>query len=203
MPKLIQHDERRAEIAAALWRIIVRKGISGVSIREVATEAGISAGSLRHVFATKEELLEFSMRHVYDRVGTRIGSHFRMRDPLRRAEAMLAELLPFDADRAAEMRVHLAMNSESVAYPGLAEVAREAHDGVRTLCRNLLDDLRTRGLVDDRIDLEAEAMLLHAVIDGLALHMLVAGTDSPARVRALVHTHLTALAPEGSVGAQA
>ncbi|MGV9794820.1 TetR/AcrR family transcriptional regulator [Gordonia sp. NPDC003422] len=194
MPKLIDHAQRRADIAVALWRIIMREGISGVSIREVAAEAGISTGSLRHVFATKEELLEFSMRLVYEQAAARIERHRRMRSPRRRAEAMIAELLPLDAERAAEMRVHMAMNAESVAHPVLVDAAREAHEGLRTLCHVVLDDLRCHGLIDSAADLDVEAMRLHAVIDGLAMHLLVSGTDTPDQVRALVRAHLASLA---------
>ena len=57
MPKLIDHDSRREEIAEATWRVIHAQGISGVSIRTVAAEAGISTGSVRHVFPSKTDLL--------------------------------------------------------------------------------------------------------------------------------------------------
>lgn len=193
MPRLIDHTERRSEIAEALWRIALREGVSGVSIREVAAEAGISAGSLRHVFADKEELLEFSMRLIYDRVAARIEERARIRDPLRRADAILAELLPFDDNRRVEMHVNLAMVTESVAHPGLATAAVEAHEGLRALCVRVLSDLREHGLVDGDRDLDAEALRLHALIDGLAMHLLLAGTDSRDQTRAAVSEHLASL----------
>ena len=67
MPKLIDHDRRREEIAEATWRVIHAEGISGVSIRTVAAEAGISTGSIRHVFPSKTELLV----HATELVGRR------------------------------------------------------------------------------------------------------------------------------------
>ena len=116
MPKLIDRDERRAEIAEALWRIVLREGASGVSVREVAAEANISVGSLRHVFADKEELLEFSMRLIYERVALRIRRHDRIRNPLRWAEAVLSEVLPLDDDRRVEMHVNIAMVTLSLIH---------------------------------------------------------------------------------------
>ena len=65
MPKLIDHDGRRHEIAHAVWRIVLRDGVSAVSIRDVAAEAGLAVGSVRHVFGTKAELLEYSMALVH------------------------------------------------------------------------------------------------------------------------------------------
>ena len=196
MPKLIDHAERRAEIAEALWRIVLRDGVSGVSVREVAAEAGISVGSLRHVFADKSELLEFSMRLIYDRVEERVRAHARMRDPLRRAEAILAELMPFDDNRRVEMHVNLALLTESVAHPGLAAAAREAYEGLRLLCLGVLTDLREHGLVAAGTDLESEAVRLHALVDGMAMHMLIDDRHAPTARRTLVK-HLKGLSTRG------
>lgn len=193
MPRLIDHDERRAEIAAALGRIVLREGPSGISIRDVATEAGLSAGSLRHVFADKAELLEFSMRNIYQQVSIRVRGRQRIRDPLRRAQAILAELLPLDDERRIEMHVNLALVSESVSHPGVGAAALEAHIGLRLACRSVLADLATHGIVDDRLDLDQEATRLHAVIDGLAMHVLLAGADTPADAKSVLRQHLDSL----------
>ena len=81
MPKLIDQDHRRHEIAHAVWRIVVRDGVSAVSIRDVAAEAGLAVGSVRHVFATKAELLEYSMALVHQRTRERVQGHFAIKDP--------------------------------------------------------------------------------------------------------------------------
>ena len=67
MPRLIDHDARRAEIADAAWRVILREGVTGASVRTVAAEAGLSSGSLRHVFATQSALLVYAFQLVIDR----------------------------------------------------------------------------------------------------------------------------------------
>jgi AcrR family transcriptional regulator len=53
MPKLIDHEVRRLELVEAAWRVILRDGAGRVSVRAVAAEAGVSAGSLRHLFPTQ------------------------------------------------------------------------------------------------------------------------------------------------------
>ncbi|NKS98836.1 TetR family transcriptional regulator [Rhodococcus hoagii] len=53
-------EERKARLAEAVWRIIAERGISAVSVRTVAAEAGMAVGSLRNLFSTQAELLEFS-----------------------------------------------------------------------------------------------------------------------------------------------
>ena len=48
MPKIVDHDARRAAIAEALWRVAERDGVEGVTMRAVAREAGWSTGVVTH-----------------------------------------------------------------------------------------------------------------------------------------------------------
>ena len=63
---------RRRELGEALWRVVLREGIEAASVRKVAAEAGLSKGSLRHVFPSQSELLAFAMRLIVDEVTRRV-----------------------------------------------------------------------------------------------------------------------------------
>ena len=67
MPKIVDHEVRRAEIAEALWRVVAREGIEGATIRAVAAEAGWSRGIVEHYFQDKEELLDYACRSASER----------------------------------------------------------------------------------------------------------------------------------------
>ncbi|MGB3635817.1 MAG: TetR family transcriptional regulator, partial [Rubrobacteraceae bacterium] len=68
MPKIVDHEERRRELAEAVWRVILRDGVEGVSVRNVAAEAGWSTGALRHYVGTKEDLLASATQLLDERV---------------------------------------------------------------------------------------------------------------------------------------
>ena len=72
MPKIVDHNKRKKQIAEAVWRIIVREGLDSVSVRRVADEMTMSLGSIRHYFNSQDELLSFSMQLVSQRVNERI-----------------------------------------------------------------------------------------------------------------------------------
>ena len=57
VPKKVDHAQRRREISAAVVRLAARRGLQGVSFREVAAEAGVSVSLVQHYFGTKENLL--------------------------------------------------------------------------------------------------------------------------------------------------
>lgn len=42
MPKQIDHEKRRKQIAEATWRVILERGMEGASARNIAKEAGLS-----------------------------------------------------------------------------------------------------------------------------------------------------------------
>lgn len=178
MVKRPSSEDRREQIAEAVWRVIRRDGMAAASVRTVADEAGMSTGSLRHFFATQSELLLFAMELVSIRVEHRIaGIEF---DPdIRRAIRQFAEqFVPLDADRREEMQVWEAFAAASRTESALA-VVRERTD--RTLFghfRQFVEALSDAGFLRSGSTVECEAMRLHALVDGLAAH----GVANPERV---------------------
>ena len=197
MPKLIDQDSRRHEIAHAVWRIVLRDGVSAVSIRDVAAEAGLAVGSVRHVFGSKAELLEYSMALVHEQTRDRVAAHFAIKDPRKFAEAVLAELLPLDDQRRTELAVNMAVVAESPSHPGLRRVALDAQQAVSEACVAVLTRLRHDDLIRPGADMAYEAERLHALVDGLALHALTAERKDlrPKAILAVLRAHLAELAP--------
>jgi AcrR family transcriptional regulator len=178
MPKIVDHDSRRVQLAEAAWRIIRTKGIDEVSVRRVAEEAGMSLGALRHYFVTHSELLAFSMRLVADRVERRLRSRKRTGDIRQDIEAIIAELVPLDEERAAECEVWFAFAGKAVADPALGALLREVHDALHTLFRQITDELIRLNLTKPDIDAVLETKRLHAMVDGLVVH----GVTCPERM---------------------
>ena len=58
MPKTVDHDAYRKELLKRCFDLFGRKGFSNVTMREIATEIGVSTGALYHYFPTKVSILE-------------------------------------------------------------------------------------------------------------------------------------------------
>ena len=170
MPKIVDHDARRAELAAAVWRLASREGVDAVTMRGVAAEAGWSTGAVAHYFADKEELVLFAFETVADRVGRRIvRAAERARDPLELLRTQLVEGLPLDAERRAEVRLWFAFLVLAETRPRLARAGRDAYREWRGRIAKTLENGQRQGLVDESIDAEREAAELVALVDGLAI----------------------------------
>jgi AcrR family transcriptional regulator len=170
MPKIVDHAERRAALAAAVWQVASRDGLDAVTMRRVAAEAGWSTGALAHYFDDKEELLVFAFETVADRVGRRIvKAAEHTRDPLELIRVQLVEGLAIDSERRAEVRVWFAFLGLAETRPQLAKAGRDAYRLWRDRVAKTLTSAQRQGVVDDSIDAEREAAALIALVDGLAI----------------------------------
>lgn len=173
MPKIVDHEERRQELAEAVWRVILRDGVEGVSVRNVAAEAGWSTGALRHYFGTKEELLASGAQLLDERVRGRIEGKHHGGTPREAARSVLCETLPLDEDRRADGALWFAFAARSLVDPRIAEEHGVVFDGVRELCSRLIHHMAEGGWLVSGLDPEMEATRLHALVDGLAVHGLM------------------------------
>jgi AcrR family transcriptional regulator len=170
MPKIVDHDARRTELAAAVWRLASREGLDAVTLRAVAAEAGWSTGALAHYFADKEELVLFAFETVADRVGRRVvKAAEQARDPLELLRTQLVEGLPLDAERRAEVRLWFAFLGLAESRPRLERAGRDAYRLWRDRVAKTLVAGQRQGVVDDVVDPEREAAALIALVDGLAV----------------------------------
>ena len=195
VPRLIDHQQRRRELADAVWRVIARAGVGAVSVRTVAAEAGVSTGSLRHVLPTKGLLLASAMELVISRGIERSRGHGPEVATLAAAADRLEELLPLDDQRRLEMGIHLALMAEAAGHPELADLREAPDQAVAAGCRALLGACDRADLLREGLDLDEEALHLHVVVDGLALHLLgPSARMSGPQARRLLDDHLLRLA---------
>lgn len=198
MPKIVDHEQRRAEIAQALWRVIARGGLSGAGVRVVAAEAGWSLGAVRHYFGTQDELIAFATELMIEGVRSRMEAHLAFEPGMPRARALLEEFLPLDDDRVLEARVWLELLVRAARNPDLAELRLAAWQGERYVCRLVICDLTGAGPPGIDVPLpgaaEAAAAHLHTVVDGLTLHgATLPEATPPAELRRILAETLAAL----------
>ncbi|MEV4204015.1 TetR/AcrR family transcriptional regulator [Nocardia salmonicida] len=174
MPKLVDHRSRRATISDAVMRLLARDGLESISLRHVATEAGVSTGQVQHYFPSKDAMMEFATSTIADRIAARITAA----GPDPDLHQILTALLPTDAESAADARILIGYLAFASVRPHIAE----------TLATNGLafrDHLAT--LIIHHPDPSTAADTLLALLDGLALHVTV-GQLSPEKARAILTT---------------
>ncbi|SCE78481.1 TetR/AcrR family transcriptional regulator [Micromonospora mirobrigensis] len=197
MPKIVDRDARRAELAGALWRVVYRDGAAAATVRSVAAEAGWSPGALRHYFTTQTELLAFAMEHVIDQATARFEARTWTGPVPEVVRQMLEEVLPLDRQRAREAEVWLLLAARTRTDPAAGTLMRRADDGVRRASDLAVRALAAHGSVAPGRDPALETARLHALLDGLTLHALLhPDLMPPERARAVLADHLDGLRHE-------
>jgi len=202
MPKRVDQEERRRQIADALLRTAATRGLHATGMREVAAEASVSLRLVQYYFGTKEELLLYAMQQLAvrfgDRVMARINKIKETEDPVSPRDviaAILTEGLPADDERRTFTVLYTAYFALSLTDPALA---------IGPLTRNstvVIDvvaaQLRTAQAAGDTpacLDPDLEAFGLLAMSAGLGTSV-IGGQSSPGQAQAVIDYHLDRLFP--------
>lgn len=181
VPKIVDAAARRQEVVEAVFRIIAVDGLERASLREVADEADLAVGSVRHYFTSSEELLVHSFGVVVDRIIARLT---RARDriaalPPGSAEhydgvlTLLGQFLPLDEERAVDACVWMAFKNAARIKPFLAPEADRSHRAVAAVMGWLIIELTKDDDAAREQALVTEAERLLATLDGLTMHALL------------------------------
>ncbi len=160
MPKIVDHDQRRQELAETTWRVIARRGLGGATMRQIALEAGYANGALKPYFPTKDALLEATYQHVFERSERRIEHALRGRRGLTALRALCLEILPVDDDLLDEARLVIAFWNGAAHDPEEAALGTGALDRWRERILLALDQAEDDGELRGGVDHERTAGLL-------------------------------------------
>jgi TetR/AcrR family transcriptional regulator, transcriptional repressor of bet genes len=185
VPKKIDHEERRRQLAGALWRVLATRGMEAVSLRHVAAEAGVSMGMVQHYFADKEAMVLFALSSMTEQYSRRVA--VLPDEPLQRVRAVLVAGLPLDEERRLEAQVAVTFLTHAPVNPHIRAYLREGYAEGHAY---LAGQLRLAGVREP----EQEASTLLALADGLTAHTL-AGHHQPAEALAILDAHLKGIRP--------
>jgi len=100
MPKIVDHQQRRDEIALVACRVVAEYGFEQATIVRIAREAGYTTGMVAHYFDTKQDIIIAALRLSLKRTEARLIRPTRGSQP--NLLQVLTEALPIDAPRYTE-----------------------------------------------------------------------------------------------------
>jgi AcrR family transcriptional regulator len=183
-PRKLPRQQRSAEtverILTAAARIFDERGYGGTTTNRIASEAGVSIGSLYQYFPNKDALLvALAERHVDD-VAVRFGARLAaLRDERPPIDGTVRALLDLTVEMNDTSRLHAVLYSDCPRTPALVErlgrftdllVAEVAWHLLRTECGGADPELRAR--------------LLVAAVDAAVHQVVLAAPSGPERTAA-------------------
>lgn len=185
MPKIVDHAQRRREIVTAVWSIVARHGLEGVTLRAVAAEAGISAGRVQHYYATRADLVRDGCRLMVEGAREHFFAQVAALPPLEALRTLLHRTVPTTESWTVGTIVWSAYHAKSVDDPEIAALVARAHtEGVRQAAR-FVEAARRDGVLAPGPDPERVALRLLATSEGYAARVMVGSLTADDALRAL------------------
>lgn len=199
MPKLIDHDTKKVDIAHATWKILLKKGVGGVSVRNIAKEAGITLGALRYYFTTQEELLAYTEELIHVTIAEKTAELFMAElPPQEKIIDLLIGVLPGDslAGAAAEARLVFQLQMKA------RKTFDASRDSIFQAVKSIMSNLVMLNLLKKDMDLSLETERLYALMNGLAMDCVLRGEERQTnKMRRILETHVRSICKE-TVGDQ-
>lgn len=173
MPKIVDHEERRHEVLAAVWRVIERDGIEGTTVRKIAREAGYSAGILVHYFEDKDDILTSALRLSHERTRERWAEKLNGKAGVEALRELLLDNLPLDEERNLETRLEISYWARALSSADVMAVKQRESAELRSRLHGLAQEAQRRGEITDTVPADEVTRRLVALIDGVSLHAIL------------------------------
>ena len=136
MPKIVDHEKRRDEIALVACRVVADGGFDQATIVRIAREAGYTTGMVAHYFDTKQDIIIAALRLMLRRIDERLlrNSETERPDLL----ALLTEMLPVDEERYIECAFWIAFWGQVTADKRLKRINSWVHREYQRLFQRCL-----------------------------------------------------------------
>ena len=94
MPKIVDHAERRVQIAHVACEVVAAHGFDKATIARIAAAAGYTTGMIAHYYDSKQEIILAALRLMLLRIEQRLASRRASNGDLL---SVLSEALAVDA----------------------------------------------------------------------------------------------------------
>jgi AcrR family transcriptional regulator len=187
MPRIVDHDQRREEIARLAVRVIQLEGAESATVRRIARVGGFSIGVLTHYFRDKDELVGFAFQWLARQSFADLDAAVAGAPPgLTRLRTALEFMVPATATPSF-IRVWLSLWGGAMHNPALAHIHRDYYVRWRRYLRRYLAEAVAREEIAAPRSLRDATDLLTAAVDGYWIGATFEpGRFPPRRRRALV-----------------
>jgi len=173
MARQADHNERRKLFAAAALAVIAREGLEGLTMREVAKEAGFTTGALTHYFQSKDEVLIAASEAGADVVRPEMDDAATGASARAALQDLLYTVLPTSPGMKAQWRFWMAFWERAAHSPQVQRVMRERYFEYTNRVATVIRRSQEQGETARDIDADRVAREIIALIDGIGVQVMI------------------------------
>lgn len=182
MPKIVDHAQRRDEIALVACRVVAEHGFDQASMVRIAREAGYTTGMLAHYFESKQDIIIAALRLILRRIEERLMRPAPSGGPPDLL-TLLTEALPVDAHRRIECAFWITFWGQVCANKRLKRINAWVHREYLRLFERCLAQCWPQWPQWPAATREQVLRSLVTFINGLTASAVANGGDWPARAQ--------------------
>lgn len=178
MPRIVDHEQRRVEIAKVVSSLVLKGGAEAVTIRAVAEACGYSTTIVCHYFRSKHEMLAYTQRAAWQRGLSRMQKAARAGKDL---PTCLDHALPNTSQRWEDWHCWMAFWGQSPATEGVEAAWAESVSTSKAVFIELVSAAQARGEFSPDEDPVEVATEIQMVVNGIATLVSQCRADWPPR----------------------
>jgi AcrR family transcriptional regulator len=196
VPALGDHDARREDVSEAVWRVLARCGVGGLTFRSVALEMDATTGLVSHYFPTKRSLLAHA-RHVAEQRTATMLRRTGEEPGFASLRAALLDILPLTPETIEMSRAWVSFWDAAIGDSNLGANETIRYQRWRTRLCELIIEAQQRGEVTTDASPEDLSVIVGSFAHGLVVQSLFdTSRFSPTKQIALVDQFLRQIAVE-------
>lgn len=177
MPKIVNRDKKRSEIAQKAIEVLAKRGFQATTIQEIADAAGLGKGTIYHYFKTKEEILLVVSEQIFHEMERSFGAALlRIDEPMAKLATLIEEALRVTDDIEYLFIVYTElwlMNVRDGHYGDFVNVMKSLHNDLKDLVAKMIEEGKKQGYWNEDTDADALANYLISSFDGVVAHYMM------------------------------
>lgn len=181
MPKVVDHQERRLAFAEAAFRVIAKRGLARVTVREIAREAGFTTGALVHYFKSKDQVLIQASEYSGIVVRARMQEHEATRTGIAALKHVVYEALPMTPEMRGTWNVWLGFWDRATHNKEVRAITELRYKEWTGRIATLIKDAQAAGELSPKVDPVRAAQSVVSLVDGIGVRVLLTGGEMSAK----------------------
>ncbi|HPD56257.1 MAG TPA: TetR/AcrR family transcriptional regulator [Smithellaceae bacterium] len=177
MPKIVDREKKRSEIAQKAIEVLAKRGFRATTIQDIADAARLGKGTIYHYFKTKEEILWAVSEQMFRETERALGAALlKINEPMDKLVALIEEAL-----RITEEMEHLfiiyselwLITVRGEPTGDFVHILKRLQNDMKNLVAGLINEGKKQGFWPQDIDVEALAGYLASSFDGVFAHYMI------------------------------
>ncbi|HOR94200.1 MAG TPA: TetR/AcrR family transcriptional regulator [Spirochaetota bacterium] len=167
------YDTRRLQLTAAAYNVVSKKGYYNFTIKDIADEAGMSAGLVHYYFKNKQDLLLNLLRQINTNIRLALQNDLaNIEDPVDKLSVFILRACNLIIEEKNYFYVLLDFWTQLNHNERMRKAIQKLYQSYRKVCSDILNEGIIKGKIK-QIDVIYTATMIVSMVQGLIIQYVI------------------------------